>query len=365
PLVAAARRGSLDTVRALLRHGADELRPALDEARRWLGRDLAAEVERELAQLVAPEGYESFVRRVREGEGITLVVELLLESGSWSGREQQTGHGAIATLLEHELGLRAPFGELLDRAVPFEDPENENWTEAVAELQRRADEVTYQAAASLTRSPDVWRQVFAVDVLAQLGFGERSLTLLRPLYEEARETPSEAAGAAELLQALILALAHHGDPASAEEVARHARHPQAAVRRRVAFALHTLLPREDPGLSREDPAPAGIEALVELSRDPDTEVRDWSTTGLSHVAADTERIREALAARLYDRDPTVAAEAAQGLARRQDPRAVAALAGLLADADPQSYAYATAREAIGLIQDERARRRLQGTAPRG
>ncbi|WP_141695704.1 ankyrin repeat domain-containing protein, partial [Streptomyces mutomycini] len=40
PLVVASRRGSVNTVRALLRHGAGGLSPALEEARRMLALDV-------------------------------------------------------------------------------------------------------------------------------------------------------------------------------------------------------------------------------------------------------------------------------------------------------------------------------------
>ncbi|MFP3990703.1 ankyrin repeat domain-containing protein [Streptomyces sp. E11-3] len=382
PLVAAACRGSVDTVRALLRHGATERRAALDEARRWLGRDIPGELRRTLAE---GERDEIVVREVPEGEGVTLIAELFRDDESCAGREQQTGHGAIATLLERDLGLRSPFGELLDRALPFQDPQNENWTESVAELQRRGDEPTYRAAAALTRSPEPWRRVFAVDVLAQLGFTEgehpfaaRALPLLRDAAAtipgpDSTDTDTDSTDAdadaaqSQLIQALLLAFAHYGDPVALDDVLRYAGHPDAAVRRRVAFALDGLLPA---GHS------AGTEVLIALSRDADAEVRDWATSALAgaDTASDAEpdagsdaepdAVRDALAARLADRDPTVRAEAARGLALRGDPRAPDALLRLLEGADPGGYAYATAQEAVDAIGDPGLRRRLRQTVSR-
>ncbi|MFC7306464.1 ankyrin repeat domain-containing protein [Streptomyces monticola] len=342
PLVAAAQRGSLDTVRVLLRHGATQLRPALDEARRMLGRDLAADLGRDLA---AP-GCETAVRRVRAGEGITLVAELYREDGLLSGKEQQTGHGAIATLLEQELGVRAPFGELLDRALPFEDPENENWTESVSELARRGDEATYQAAAALTRSPAIWRRIFAVDVLARLGFGQRSLALIRPLCAAAAQA-EPGPGQAELAGSLLLALAHHRDPSTVDTIAAFARHPDAAVRRRVGFALHGLVSAADT---------AALDALTGLCGDSDAEVREWATTALAYADTDVAPVREALAARLADSDENVAAEAARGLAIREDERARRALIRLVCTADRDGYAFATALEGAAATGDASLRR---------
>jgi hypothetical protein len=68
---------------------------------------------------------------------------------------------------------------------------------------------------------------------------------------------------------------------------------------------------------------------VGLSRDSDAEVRDWATTALAALDADTPVLRAALAERLDDADRDTVAEAAQGLARRQDPWALTALERLL------------------------------------
>ncbi|OYV95779.1 MAG: hypothetical protein B7Z73_01935 [Planctomycetia bacterium 21-64-5] len=71
---------------------------------------------------------------------------------------------------------------------------------------------------------------------------------------------------------------------------------------------------------------AAIECLIRLSRDSDSDVRDWATFGLgSQCDLDTPQIRDALAARLDDTDDDTRHEAIVGLARRQDRRAIAAV----------------------------------------
>ncbi|MGW9038701.1 ankyrin repeat domain-containing protein, partial [Streptomyces sp. NPDC055721] len=136
PLVAAARRGSAACVRALLDHGAAAPEAALREARRWIGADIAAELRRGLvAGNDGGQTYEAVVRRVREDGGVTVVVELLREDGAPTrGDERQTGHAAIATLLEAAIGLRTPHEELASRALRCGDPELLAWTPAVAEV---------------------------------------------------------------------------------------------------------------------------------------------------------------------------------------------------------------------------------------
>ncbi|WP_274557223.1 ankyrin repeat domain-containing protein [Streptomyces spiramyceticus] len=360
PLVVAAHRGSTETVRALLRHGASAREEALAEARRWLEVDVEQELREELLKSFgAGDGsggakVETVTRRIEEDGGVTVVVELIRDGVAQAGKERQTGHAAIVTLLEQELGIRTPFEELAGRALRGGDPDRDDWMEALAALWRRGDEETFQAAAAWCASGEPLRQAFAADVLAQLGFEQdgkpfaaRALPLLRQLAREAEDP--------ELIQAAVLGLGHHADPAALPEILRHADHPDTEVRHRVAISLVGLVPA-----GHEE----GAAALIALSRDTDDEVRDWATMALAGIEADTPEIREALAARLEDRDPDTAAEAARGLAARRDPRAVEALARLLAHEDPEGYAYSTAAEALEHVTDETVRRRLEQTPPR-
>jgi hypothetical protein len=391
PLVLAARRGCPATVRVLLRHGAGAKDEALAEAREWLVRDVEEELREGLLRTfrdggdgggdgeggdLGGEGYEVVTRRVEEHGGVTVVVELLRDGRLLAGNEQQTSHAAIATLLEEELGIQTPYAELAERALRCGDPKQDDWIESVLALWGRGDEETFQAAAAWCASDDPMRQAFAAEVLAQLGFASpeasgkgsgkrggqpggqagpdarrpfaaRALPLLRELSREAREPV--------LIQAVVLGLGHHGDPAALPEILRHAGHPVAEVRNQVALSLFGLVPGDHA---------EGIDTLIALSRDADAHVRDWATTALAVVKADTPEIREALAERLDDQDAGTIAEAARGLAIRQDPRAAPVLARVLADEEPGESARDTAADAVRHIQDEQLRRRLERTSPR-
>ncbi|MFD6279829.1 ankyrin repeat domain-containing protein [Streptomyces sp. NPDC060209] len=200
PLVVAARRGSVHTVRTLLRHGAGGLSPALEEARRMLALDVEQELRDALRRLYGDGDHEIAVRRAPVDGGVTVSVELLRDGEPFAGQDLQTGHGAIATLLENELGLRAPFEELAVRALRGGDPGLDNWLVAVGTLWLRGDEETFQAAAAWTAGEDPLRQTFGVDVLARLGFGtggrpfaERAVPLLRELARAADPVPAGAA----------------------------------------------------------------------------------------------------------------------------------------------------------------------------
>lgn len=174
PLLLAARRGSLETVRALLRHGAGArqgaLEEALSEARRMLDVDLEQEMRAGLRELYGDTAADQVVahRAVVDG-GETLTVELVRNGKPFAGRDQQTGHGAIATVLEGELGLLASFEELARRALRSGSPELDNWHASAEVLRERGDEETRQAAAAWCAAGDPLRRAFGADVLARLG----------------------------------------------------------------------------------------------------------------------------------------------------------------------------------------------------
>ncbi|MEU4257054.1 ankyrin repeat domain-containing protein [Streptomyces fradiae] len=357
PLVAAARRGSVPVVRALLERKAPGRAEALAEARGWLGRDVATVLRDALVETYG-DGVETVVRRIPEDGGVTVAVEVVRGGVPVAGREQQTGHGAIATLLEESLGERPPFEETAGRALRCADPSLDDWTEAAQALGRRGDEETFAAAAGWCGSGEPLRQAFGAEVLARLTasgsgaagvFAARAVPVLRELAREVRE--------ADVVLAVVRALGAQGDPSVLPDVLRHAVHPDARVRRGVAVAVTGLVPEGH----RE-----AVAALAALARDGDAGVRAAAVHALAVGPDDSPTVRGALAARLEDRspDPAVAAEAARGLAVRQDERAVAALEELLVSADPDGRAYALALGALDHVRDEAVRRRLESALPR-
>ncbi|MFI7340662.1 ankyrin repeat domain-containing protein [Streptomyces sp. NPDC050085] len=400
PLVAAARRGSTGCVRALLEHGATGLREALVEARRWRGVEVAEVLRTQVVgSTVDGVGREAVTERFVEDGGVTVAVQLLDASGRpASGAEQQTGHAAIATLLESALGIATPPGELADRAVACGDPGNDDWVEAMEVLRRRGDDGTFRAAAAWCADRDPLRRAFGADVLGQLGvpgpdgsrpFERRTFPVLRAGLRSAKlrsgpaggagpsrsaaaprgatshdgaapahepETGNDATASQEAeLAAFINALGHHRTPAAVPEIAAHAAHPSPAVRRSVALALHTHAPGGHP---------EAVAALTALARDADPDVRTWAAAGLAGSGADTDEVRETLTALLDDPRTDIAAEAARGLALRQDVRAVDPLARLLAQLPPGDYAREVAQDAARAFDDVRIRNRLEWTLPR-
>jgi HEAT repeat protein len=203
----------------------------------------------------------------------------------------------------------------------------------VAALHYRGTREVLKRAYSLCVSQCSFERQLGANVLGQLGVPERTFPrecrtiLLRMLKGEHNS---------EVLQAVLIALYHNEWAEVVPHALPFADHPNADVRHAAVLALN----------GHEEQA--AIECLIRLSRDRDSDVRDWATFGLgSQCDLDTPEIRDALAARLDDADDDTRHEAIVGLARRQDRRAIAAIHREIA-ADSAGSLVFEAAELLGL-----------------
>jgi HEAT repeat protein len=215
---------------------------------------------------------------------------------------------------DHEL-------DLLRRAAAIEDVDDEERWAIVQRLQGRTDRGAFDAARALARSNDLHERVLGLDVLGQIGYAAD-----RPFVEETLPLLLDACtdDRTDVLWSAVSALGHLCDPRGRGGILRHAAHPSQDVRRAAAQALPFVA---------GDPADAEVvAALVGLSADTDSSVRDWATFGLgSQLTVDTPAVRDALAARLADEDRDTAGEALVGLALRKDARSLTYLLAALDD----------------------------------
>jgi HEAT repeat protein len=211
--------------------------------------------------------------------------------------------------------------DLVARALAVEDRESDAYAELVGALHRRGDRATLERALELCREPSDWARRLGVDVLGQLGREQGSERVEDSLpVVVALCGPG---GSADLLRDALLALGQLGDPRGIDPALVHVRHPDADVRFGVIHALG--------GMGGEHPAPAVAEAAIELTRDPDRDVRNWATFVLGlGFEVDTPAVRDALAARIGDADAATRAEALAGLVARRDPRAADAVVAWVA-----------------------------------
>ncbi|MEU8245119.1 ankyrin repeat domain-containing protein [Nonomuraea sp. NPDC048916] len=329
PLTLAARRGALGVVRLLLEHGADAEKydgdgdSALDIAVDWVG----VHLETALLDQIAQEGWEYVVGRQFAKDGTELVtVAGRSADGSESEQVQaQRGHAAIATLLEDVAGTHTPFEQLVARALAHRDTDEdaETWWIVADTLGRRADDETYEALARLCVSEDAREREFGVDTIAQFGVTEDERPYLDrtlPLLQKMATTE----GNPQVLRSVLAALGHQGDPRALPQVLDIIERPGHRRTMTDAIALADVLPPDHA---------EGLALLISMTEDTDEEVRDWATSGLASLAADTPEIRQALVARLDDADLRTVAEATRGLAERGDSRAAQGVKRVLADSD--------------------------------
>jgi methionyl-tRNA formyltransferase len=223
------------------------------------------------------------------------------------------------TLVNFRLDPALPgreLSEVLERArAEWADPGDE-WQPHVCALAARGTPDVLEAMVELSADPSVAARELAAYVLGQLGTSAPAL----PEEQDAALTAmAEREHDPEVLSAIACAFGHLGAPHGAGWLLAQRTHADPEVREAVAFALGGR------------PGEAVQAALIALSDDEASGVRDWATFALGALAeADGDALRDALAARLDDPDEDTRLEAVHGLAVRGDPRAEAPARDLLA-----------------------------------
>jgi hypothetical protein len=190
--------------------------------------------------------------------------------------------------------------------LALNEPDEDAAWEAVTVLHVRANDEVLEAAERLCRSDIAKERRLGASILGQLGvpvraFVEESFDCLVRMLKVEQEP--------DVLEAIATAFGHLEDPRCIELLIPFKAHPNPVVRLGIVH-----------GLSGQD-HPDAIQALIELSADPDGETRSWATFSLAtFTEVDTPEIREALLVRLSDPRDDARGEAMVGLARRKDPR---------------------------------------------
>ncbi len=231
------------------------------------------------------------------------------------------------------MDIESLFAETLSGTYDDDAP----W-EAVQKLRTIGSREVFDRAASWCRSQNPLERARGAGVLAQLGttfdhptnsFPEESFAVVAELVES--ETDPEA------LSSGIHALGHIGDLRAAPIIARHRSHPDSRVRFAVACACGSIANEQ-----------LSIDALLELMRDEDDDVRDWATFGLGTCSdADIPLITKALFDALSDPFEDASHEALAGLAKRHDHRVLPQLLVRLQKPDVWVLTFDAAREMLG------------------
>lgn len=198
--------------------------------------------------------------------------------------------------------------------VVSEQDDDARWT-AIQELHALGTREVFDRAVLLCGSESAAERVAGADIVGQLNtFSDDAMRTLVTMLDDAD---------AKVVESAVHALGQRQDARTVDALARAAEHDASNVRWAVATALEDLIADE-----------RAERVLLTLMRDGDTSVRDRATFAVGSLSDhDTPRIRAALFERLRDEDPAVANEAALGLARRRDARAIPYIAGAIESAD--------------------------------
>lgn len=189
----------------------------------------------------------------------------------------------------------------------------------VQELHKIGTAEVLIRAVGLSHSEDPKERRLAANILGQLGAPERRyanecIDVLIEMLQVEQEPI--------VLEAIAVALGHQDTERAVDALYPFRNHPDSQVRLGVTF-----------GILRQDTQTA-IDMLLSFINDNDDEIRDWATFGIgSLLDIDTPMIREALCARVSDKDEDVRSEAIVGLARRKDECIVHTILNQLSEAE--------------------------------
>jgi HEAT repeat protein len=196
--------------------------------------------------------------------------------------------------------------DLLSAAIDTAD-DDARWA-AIQELHALGSREVFDRAAQLCQAATAAERIAGAEILGQLHeFVDAATVTITGMLEDADPAVVEAA---------VHALGQQQSARTIDALAGVATHAASNVRWAVATALEDLIADE-----------RAQRVLLTLMRDGDTSVRDRATFAVGSLTDhDSPRIRAALFERLQDEDPAVANEAALGLARRRDARAIGYIA---------------------------------------
>lgn len=200
--------------------------------------------------------------------------------------------------------------------VAVDGDEDDRWT-AIEHIRSFDAGVVFERAATMCRSSEPRRRSAGAEILGQLpDVAREALSLLETLLDD---------DDGDVVAAAVLAFAHQREMLALEQLIALTVHGDAKVRWALVTALEGAVADE-----------RAERALLRLMADADPDVRDRATFAIGSLSeTDTPRVRAALAERLLDESTSVAREAALGLARRHDARAIPFIARAVELADDE------------------------------
>lgn len=174
--------------------------------------------------------------------------------------------------------------------------------DVLSALHERGSREVFDTAAGLCRNPLAGDRIIGLRILGELGPAGR-----RPLFDETWALLNrmvESAQDAAVLYWVLACLRFTDDPRILDTLARFSTHPDADIRRGIAFSI--------AGCGPDDPRVIGVQ--LRLAEDPAPDVRALAVYDLvNEITADTPEIREVLTRLLDDPDPAIRLDAKAAL----------------------------------------------------
>lgn len=197
-------------------------------------------------------------------------------------------------------------GKIFERLLT--NKSKENYWNYVRELRKRKTDEIFRNSILLTKSESAKERMIGTDILAQFGFPRYRKKEIIDLFFELLTSESDK----KVISSILYGIGHNNEKLTKKQVkflCSFCNHKSVYVKHSLVSALCTI---------EKDVA---IDSLIKLSKDKNSDIRDWATFGIGNqVEIDNEKIRAALWDRISDKDEGVRLEAISGLAMRKDYR---------------------------------------------
>lgn len=183
-----------------------------------------------------------------------------------------------------------------------------NYWNYVSELRKRKSEEIFKKSVLFTKSDSLKERILGVNILAQFGFPRlHKKEIINILFKLLKEETDKG-----ILSSILYGISHNNEKLNIKQIdllCSFKTHKSVIVRHSLVSALCTVEKEK------------AIDTLIELSKDKDSDIRDWATFGLgSQLETDNDKIRTALWNRVSDKEEGAKFEAISGLAQRKDKR---------------------------------------------
>ncbi|UUF16921.1 MULTISPECIES: HEAT repeat domain-containing protein [Flavobacterium] len=183
---------------------------------------------------------------------------------------------------------------------------NRNYWKFISELRKRKQGGVFEKSIELTKSEIVREKIIGINILAQFGYPRlHSKEILKRYFDLLKAETDK-----NIISSILYGIGHNNDNLTENQIniiCDYKNHRSVNVRYSLVYAL----------LSIDKMKP--IETLIELTKDKDSDIRNWATFGIgTQIETNNTTIRDALWERVSDEDKITRFEAIVGLAKRKE-----------------------------------------------